>query len=134
MLTPILATDDPYQAAEVFVKAGWSLVFQTAADSGDPLACVALAGAQLMLGTSLPQFLPAESRAHKGAGVEFHLTVPSEDIGAVYEAHRRHAESATALAQQPWGERAFHTVLLGYRFLIAAERADQAEPPSGTAN
>ena len=121
MLTPILATDDPYQAAEVFVKAGWSLVFQTPRDSGDPLACVALAGARLMLGTSLPQFLPAESRAHKGAGVEFHLTVPSEDIGAVHEAHRQHAESVTGLALQPWGEQAFHAVLLGYRFLIAAE-------------
>ena len=76
MLTPILATDDPYEAAAVFVTAGWSLVFQTPPDSGDPLACVALAGAQLMLGTSLPGFLPAESRAHKGAGVEFHVTVP----------------------------------------------------------
>ncbi len=96
MLTPILATDDPYEAA-VFMRAGWSLVFQTPRDSGDPLACVALAGAQVMLGTPLPEFLPAESRAHKGAGVEFHVTVPGADIGAVYEA-----------------------VLLGYRFLIAA--------------
>jgi hypothetical protein len=125
MLTPILATDDPYQAAAVFVEAGWSLIFQTPPDSGDPLACVGLAGAQLMLGTSLPEFLPADSRAHKGAGVEFHLTVPGEDIGAVYEAHRRHAESVTSLAAQPWGELAFHAVLLGYRFLIAAEGAEQ---------
>jgi hypothetical protein len=120
VLTPILATDDPYEAAAVFVTAGWSLVFQTPPDSGDPLACVALAGAQLMLGTSLPEFLPAESRAHKGAGVEFHVTVPGTDIGAVYEAHRRHAESVTELADQPWGEQAFHAVLYGYRFLIAA--------------
>lgn len=67
MLTPILATDDPYQAVKAFVSAGWSLAFQTPPDSGDPLACVALAGSQVMLGTSLPQFLPADSRAHKGA-------------------------------------------------------------------
>src|SRR5215470_18567392 len=133
MLTPILATDDPYQAAAVFVKAGWSLVFQTPPDSGDPLACVGLAGARLMLGTSLPQFLPTESRAHKGAGVEFHLTVPSEDIGTVYEAHRRHAEPVTGLALQPWGEQAFHAVLLGFRFLIAAEQVELAGPPSDTA-
>jgi hypothetical protein len=73
-----------------------------------------------MLGTSLPDFLPAESRAHKGAGVEFHVTVPDADIGAVYEAHHRHAESMTELAVQPWGEQAFHAVLFGYRFLIAA--------------
>jgi hypothetical protein len=120
VLTPILATDDPYEAAKVFVNAGWSLVFQTPPDSGDPLTCVALAGAQLMLGTSLPEFMPAESRAHKGAGVEFHVTVPDADIGAVYDEHRRHAESVTDLATQPWGERAFHAVLLGYQFLIAA--------------
>ena len=97
MLTPILATDDPYEAAAVFMKAGWSLVFQTPPDSEDPLACVALAGAQVMLGTSAPEFLPPESRAHKGTGVEFHVNVPSADIGAIYEAHRRHAESVTDL-------------------------------------
>ena len=132
MLTPILATDDPYQAAAAFTKAGWSLAFQTPRDSGDPLACVALAGAQVMLGTSLPQFLPAESRAHKGAGVEFHLTVPSQDIEAVYQAHRQHAESVTGLAYQSWGEQAFHAVIAGYRFLIAAEPGDQADPPPDT--
>lgn len=128
MLTPILATDEPYKAAAVFVRAGWSLVFQTPPDSGDPLACVALAGAQLMLGTSLPQFLPAESRAHKGAGVEFHITVPDEDLDPIYETHRQHAESVTDLAVQPWGERAFHAVLLGYRLLIAAEQATPTGP------
>jgi hypothetical protein len=84
VLTPILATEEPYEAAAVFIKAGWALVFETPRDSRDPLACVALAGARLMLGTSLPQFLPVNSRAHKGAGVEFHVTVPSEEISAVY--------------------------------------------------
>jgi hypothetical protein len=74
VLTPILATDDPYEAAAVFAEAGWSLVFQHA----------------------------------------------QRHIGAVYEAHRRHAESVTELADQPRGEQAFHVVLLGYRFLIAA--------------
>jgi hypothetical protein len=73
-----------------------------------------------MLGTSLPEFLPAERRAHQGAGVEFHITVPAAGIGAVYEAHRRYADSVTELAGQPWDARAFHAVLLGYRFLIAA--------------
>jgi hypothetical protein len=43
MLTPILATDDPYEAAAVFVRAGWSLIFQTPADSDDPLTIVELA-------------------------------------------------------------------------------------------
>ncbi len=134
MLTPILATEEPCEAAAAFIKAGWSLVFETPRDSGDPLACVALTGARLMLGTSLPQFLPADSRAHIGAGVEFHVTVASADIGAVYEAHRRYAESVTDLALQPWGEQAFHAVMLGYRFLIAAEADEQADPPSAAPN
>jgi len=42
------ATDDPYEAAAAFVEAGWSLIFQTSPDSGDPLACVGPAGAQVM--------------------------------------------------------------------------------------
>ncbi len=48
MLTPILATEDPYHAAAVFVRAAWPLVFETPADSDDPLACVGLAGARPM--------------------------------------------------------------------------------------
>ena len=121
MLTPILATDDPYQAASRFVAAGWSLIFQTPPDSGDPLACVGLAGAQVMLGTSLPRFLAPDARPYKGAGVEFHVGVPAAEIDAVFAAHRGQAESVTDLVAQPWGERAFHAVLGGYRFLIAAE-------------
>ena len=50
MLIPILATDDPYAAAAAFTDSGWSLAFSTPPDSGDPLACVGLAGAQVMLG------------------------------------------------------------------------------------
>lgn len=125
MLTPILATDDPYVAATAFTDAGWSLIFQTPADSGDPLTCVGLAGAQVMLGTSLPQFLAGGSREHKGAGVEFHVTVPASEIDDIFAAHKAHAESTTDLVVQPWGERAFHAVLLGYRFLIAAESPSQ---------
>ncbi len=127
MLTPILATEDPYQAAARFIAAGWSLIFQTPPEDGDPLACVGLAGAQVMLGTALPQFLPPDARPHRGAGVEFHLSVPAAQIDAIFQAHRAHAESVTDLALQPWGEQAFHAVLDGYRFLIAAQ-PPPAEP------
>ena len=121
VLTPILATDDPYEAAARFVTTGWTLVFETPRDSGDPLACVELAGARVLLGTAAPRFLPPESRGHRGAGVEFHVTVPAPGIEKIFAAHRAHADSTTGLAVQPWGERAFHATLLGYRFLIAAE-------------
>jgi hypothetical protein len=122
MLTPILATNDPYAAAVAFTGAGWSLIFKTPPESGDPLTCVGLPGAQVMLGTSAPEFLPAESREHKGAGVEFHVTVPASQIDAIFAVHREHADSVSDLELRPWGERAFHAMLAGYRFLIAAER------------
>ena len=121
MLTPILSTEDPYQAAFAFLACGWSLISETPKDSGDPLTCVGLADAQVMLGTQAPEFLAPQSRPHRGAGVEFHIAVPAANIGAIHAAHRAHAESATDLTLRPRGERAFHTVLLGYRFLIAAE-------------
>jgi hypothetical protein len=123
MLTPMLATDDPYQAAAAFVQAGWSLVFETPRDSGDQLACVELGGAQVMLGIAAEEFLAPASRPHKGAGVTFHVTVPAGEIQAISEAHRAHAEAATELSMRPWGEEAFSAVLMGYRFLIAAEPA-----------
>lgn len=119
MLTPILATEDPYDAAQVFVEAGWTLEFATPRDSGDPLTSVVLHGSSVLLGTSLPAFLPVEARPHRGAGVEFHLTVPASVIDSVHAAHAAVAE-ATPLVEQLWGERAFHVTLCGYRFLIAA--------------
>jgi hypothetical protein len=123
MLTPILATSDPYEAAAGFVRCGWSQVFATPPDSGDPLGCVELAGAQVMPGTSAPQFLAPTSQPHKGAGVEFHVTMPGGQIAAIYATHGAHADSVTELKPQPWGELAFHAVIQGYRFLLAAEPA-----------
>ena len=104
MLTPILATDDPYVAAASFVEAGWSLVFQTPPDSGDPLTGVGRAAAHVRLGTSAPKFLASQSRAHKGAGVEFHVTVPPTELDAIYAAQAGPAESVTELRVQPWGD------------------------------
>jgi len=127
MLTPILATDDPYQAADAFEAAGWSRIFSTPPDSGDPMACVALADAQVMLGTSLPQFLPEASRPHRGAGVEFHVTVPATEIDAIFAAHKQGGAAMTDLVRQRWGECAFHAMLAGYRFLIAAETTDDVD-------
>jgi hypothetical protein len=123
VLTPILATDDPYQAAAEFCRAGWRLEFETPRDGGDPLACVSLAGARVFLGTSEPRFLPEDARPHRGAGVDFHVDVPAGEIEAVHSRHRVADPSATALEDRPWGERAFHVTLAGYRFLIACRSA-----------
>jgi hypothetical protein len=84
VLTPILATEDPYRAAAIFCRAGWQLEFETPPDSGDPLACVSLAGSKVLLGTSEPQFLAPEARPFRGAGVEFHVDVPWGEIEAIH--------------------------------------------------
>ena len=128
MLTPILATEDPYRAAAIFTRAGWQLEFETPPDSGDPLACVSLAGSKVLLGTAEPQFLADEARPFRGAGVEFHLDVPWREIEAIHAAHQGVDPSASALEDRSWGERAFHTTLAGYRFLIASPLSDSLQP------
>lgn len=130
MLTPILATDDPYETAAIFCRAGWRLEFETPPDGGDPLACVSLAGSRVLLGTSEPRFLAQDARPYRGAGVEFHVEVPAGEIDAIYLAHQATAPSASALEDQPWGERAFHVKLAGYLFLIASPPS-RSEPAGG---
>lgn len=121
MLSVILACDDLYETADLFVeRLGWTLVFATPRDSVDTLACVSLGDAQVLLGTSAEEFLPAESRDHRGAGVTIYVNLPATaDIAAI---HARHAEAGLAtipLAVRPWGEHAFNAEIAGYRFLIA---------------
>jgi hypothetical protein len=116
MLSAILATDDPYAAAKVFVSAGWTLDFETPADSGDPLAAVSLGDAQLMLGTAEERFLA--SPEHRGDGVMFHLAV--DDIDTVYVRHRDAGLAIEEPAVRPWGETAFRAVIVGYRFMLTA--------------
>jgi uncharacterized glyoxalase superfamily protein PhnB len=75
-----------------------------------------------MLGTAAEEFLPAASRAHKGAGITLYVRLRAEDDIEVI--HRRHAAAGVvtgALSDRPWGERAFDAVIDGYRFLIATE-------------
>jgi hypothetical protein len=124
VLTPILATDDPYAAAAEFVRAGWTLDFETPRDGGDPLAGVSLHGASVMLGTAGPDFLTTEARPHRGAGVEFHVLVPDDALGEIHAAHAAAGAELGPLELRPWGQRAFHVRVVGYRFLIASDPGD----------
>ena len=51
MVRPIIATKNPYDAAEEFKKCGWCIDFQTPSDGDDPLSGVSLYGNELLLGT-----------------------------------------------------------------------------------
>jgi hypothetical protein len=123
MLSVFLACDDPYETARFCVsELGWEHVFVTPPDSGDRLACVRLADAEVMLGTAEEQFLPAASRAYRGAGVTVYITVKAEDdIEAIHDRHRAVGVVTEPLSDRPWGQRAFDAVIGGYRFLIAAD-------------
>jgi len=130
MLSVILACDDPYRTADLFVtQLGWRLVFATPADSDDRLACVGLGDAQVMLGTAEEEFLPGPARPYRGTGVEIYVRLP-ESI-QIEQVHQRHAAAGivtSALARREWGELAFQFEADGYRFLIAqAEAANAAD-------
>ncbi|HEY3958571.1 MAG TPA: VOC family protein [Streptosporangiaceae bacterium] len=125
MLSVILACDDPYETADLYTgRLGWRLVFATPRDSGDPLACVALGDAEVMLGVAEEQFLPAASRAHRGAGVSIYIRLPEgEDIAAIHERHAAAGVVTTPLSHRPWGVRAFNAVIDGYQFLVTQQDA-----------
>lgn len=119
MLTPILATPDPYVAADEFAGNGWTRAYATPKDSTDPMAVVELHGAQVMLGVDSEQFLPADARAHRGAGVQLYVEVPAELIEAVHAAHR----DPGPIEQRPWGVRSFVVRLAEYNFMIATAQS-----------
>jgi catechol 2,3-dioxygenase-like lactoylglutathione lyase family enzyme len=131
MLSVILACDDLYGTAKFMTDTlGWRLVFATPADSDDRLACVALAGNEVMLGTADEQFLPAASRDHRGAGVSIYVALPpGEDIEAVHAAHAAAGVVTEPLTLRPWGVLAFNAVIAGYQFLITQR---SPEPAGGT--
>lgn len=118
VLTPILATSDPYAAADEFVANGWTLAYSTPKDSGDPMAVVELHGGQVMLGVDSEQFLPADARDHRGAGVQFYVEVPADTIDDVQAAHQHPG----LIEQRPWGVRSFTVKLADYNFMIATEQ------------
>jgi catechol 2,3-dioxygenase-like lactoylglutathione lyase family enzyme len=121
VLSVVLACDDLYQTADMFVGSlGWRLVFATPRDSGDPLACVALGDAEVMLGPAAAEFLPVPSRAHRGAGVVMYVNLPADaDIADIHARHRSAGVVTEALTGRPWGVNAFNAEVAGYRFLIA---------------
>jgi len=125
MLSVILACDDPLETAGLFTDLlGWNLVFASPPDAEDRLACVELGGAQVMLGTAEPEFLPDAARPYRGAGAEVYIRLPPDlDIDAI---HTRHVDAGVVtreLERREWGEWVFQARIEGYRFMIAQEPA-----------
>ena len=119
MIRPILACQDPYHTAEVFVRAGWNLDFSNPPESGDPLVGVSLYDNSLLLGIT-EGYVETEKLDCIGCGVELYLTVPADEIHVIHDKHRM--MKPTALMIQPWGDFAFEVSIDNFKFMIAAQR------------
>ena len=117
MIRPILACENPYDAAEKFVSAGWNLDFSQPPESGDPLVGLSLFDNSILLGIT-DGYVADNEKKHLGCGVEIYLTIPS---GAIEEVYRNHCGlNPTDIALQPWGVYAFEVCIENYKFMIAA--------------
>jgi len=119
MIRPIIATRNPYNAAEEFKKCGWSIDFQTPKDGDDPLTGVSLCGNEVLLGTMEEKYISIEATPYVGTGVEIHIVIPADKIQEVYSNHL--CINPSTLEIQAWGEIGFSFHLQGYRFMIIAE-------------
>jgi len=120
MIRPIIATKNPYVAAEEFEKCGWNIDFQTPQDGDDPLAGVSLYGNEILLGTMEEKYVSIDAAPFVGAGIEIHILIHEENIQAVYNKHL--CLSPSKLEMQFWGELGFRVQLQGYWFMIIAKR------------
>lgn len=123
MITPILATGDPYEAKQEFLESGWDLVFETPRDSNDNLVCIKIENAQVMLGRDTSEFIRVEAKRFRGAGVDFYIELETE--GALKNIFVNHKTARTAieeLSRRDWGVMAFRTKICGYSFLFASKQ------------
>lgn len=122
MLSVILATRNPYEAKEEFLKAGWKLSFQTPENSDDRLVIVSLGDSRVMLGIDTPEFLPEDATRFKGAGIDIYVELDdSIDIGRVFQNHSAAGLATDRLEQKPSGVNAFHAKICGYSFFFAGK-------------
>ncbi len=121
-LSVILATHNPFESKEEFLKAGWEFLFETPEDSDDRLAIVRLGDAQVMLGIDSKEFLPDGAGDFKGAGIDIYVEFRENGIiGTVYKNHVMAGAAIEKLEPKPWGVKAFHARICGYKFLLAGK-------------
>ena len=117
MIRPILACENPYDAAAEFVRAGWNLDFSQSPESGDPLVGISLLDNSILLGIT-DGYVTNNEKKYLGCGVELYLTIPSECMEEVYKRHR--GLNPTNIQLQSWGVYAFEVYIANYKFMIAA--------------
>lgn len=118
MIKPILACENPYQVAEVFRGAGWSIDFSQPPESGDPLVGISLFDNYFLLGV-IEGYVPNNALPYIGCGIVFYLVIPKSEMENVY---RKHRDFITGKLQtQSWGDITFEVEICGFKFMFASE-------------
>lgn len=116
MLSAILACTNPYETAEKFKRAGWTIESSNPPDSGDPLVDIELFGSRLMLGITAG-YVEYDELPYVGCGIEFYISVPK---GELKRLHDRCAEfNPSAIEKQIWGDTVFTVEIDGFKLMIA---------------
>ena len=122
MISPILATEDPYEAKQEFLRSGWELLFETPRDSEDKLVCVKIDSVQVRLGSGYPTYISMEAWPFRGAGIDIYIEF--ESVGFIESVYKNHDDANTAvdeLSDKPWGVKGFHAKICGYSFFFAGK-------------
>ena len=122
MISAILATEDPYEAKQEFLRSGWELLFETPGDSEDKLVCVKIDSVQVRLGSGYPTYISVEAWPFRGAGVDFYIEF--ESVGIIESVYKNHNYANTAvdeLSYKPWGVKGFRAKICGYSFFFAGK-------------
>jgi NTP pyrophosphatase (non-canonical NTP hydrolase) len=125
MLAPILSTEDPYATATAFCQAGWKLESDTSREQAGVRAEVSLAGSRIVLvGRSTHTSVEPGSASRPGAGVEFKVTVPPQELSGLFLLHRSAGLAVSDIIRQPAGERSFRAEIAGFEFVVVAGDPD----------
>lgn len=119
MIKLILACENPYQAAESFRNAGWSIDFTQLPESGDPLVGISLFDNHFLLGIT-EGYVPSDAIPYIGCGVVFYVVIPESEMENTYRKHKDFLVSK--LKTQSWGDLAFEVQICGYKFMISSIR------------
>ena len=116
MLSAILACANPYQTAEKFRKAGWTIESSNPPDSGDPLVDVGLFGNRLMLGITTG-YVEHDKLPYIGCGIEFFISVPKGELNRLHDLCMEFNPSA--IKKESWGDTVFRVEIDGFKLMIA---------------
>ena len=114
----MLGSENPYQAAESFREAGWSIDFTQPPESGDPLVGISLFDNHFLLGIT-EGYVPDNAAPYIGCGVVFYVVIPESEMENTCQGHKDFLTGK--LQPQSWGDLTFEAKICGFKFMFASE-------------